>query len=114
MTSAVVTIAHGRHEHLAAQRRSLLASDPRPDHHVVVAMDDPGIGSWRPTGDLVPHVVRVGMTPLGLPLAAARNAGVAAASGRPSGVMPTRTTCGTRSPEGLEDPILGSSIATTT
>jgi len=81
VTSAVVTIAHGRHEHLAAQRQSLLASDQRPDHHVVVAMDDPGIGSWRPTGDLVPHVVRVGMTPLGLPLAAARNAGVAAAIG---------------------------------
>ena len=40
---AVVTIAHGRHEHLAAQHRSLARGTVRPDHYLAVAMDDPAI-----------------------------------------------------------------------
>ena len=40
---AVVTIAHGRHEHLAAQHGSLARGTVRPDHYLAVAMDDPAI-----------------------------------------------------------------------
>jgi len=79
VTTAVVTIAHGRHQHLTAQRRSLDAGTQRPDHYVVVAMDDEWIADWAPGRDLVPYVVEVPMDPRGLPLAAARNAGVRAA-----------------------------------
>lgn len=72
MSTAVVTIVHGRAAHLRRQHASLLA-DP-PDHWVVVAMDDPSVARWRPDR-LVPDVVEVDRDPLGLPLAAARNAG---------------------------------------
>ncbi|WP_193612717.1 glycosyltransferase family 2 protein [Nocardioides lijunqiniae] len=70
--TAVVTIVHGRRDHLALQGRSL-ARQTDPAAHVVVAMDDPDLE--------VPgaHVVHVPRLPLGLPLAAARNAGAAAA-----------------------------------
>ncbi len=65
---AVVTVVHGRHTHLDLQERSLRASSTRPDHRVVVAMDDPAVEA--------DEVVRLGPGPQGrLPLAAARNAG---------------------------------------
>ncbi|QIG42094.1 glycosyltransferase family 2 protein [Nocardioides anomalus] len=73
---AVVTLAHGRHEHLAAQHRSLARGSRRPDRYVVVAMDDPSIEPTVRDG-LRREVVAVPREPLGLPLAAARNAGVA-------------------------------------
>ena len=47
---AVVTIAHGRHEHLAAQHRSLARGTVRPDHYLAVAMDDPAIVEERVDG----------------------------------------------------------------
>ncbi|NPD04896.1 glycosyltransferase family 2 protein [Nocardioides sp. zg-1308] len=73
---AVVTIAHGRHDHLAAQHRALARGTHLPDHYVVVAMDDPAIVDRR-DGDLASRVVRTGRGPAGaLPLAAARNLGV--------------------------------------
>ncbi|GAA3608464.1 glycosyltransferase [Marihabitans asiaticum] len=73
----VVTIAHGRHDHLVRQRevlREVAAGVP----HVVVAMEDPEIGRLL-EGD--PDVVlrEVPADALGLPLAAARNLGVATA-----------------------------------
>lgn len=76
---AVVTPAHGRHDHLRRQRLSLVAAPVPPDLHVVVAMDDPLVPSvlgetWLPT-----RVLRVPADPLGLPLARARNLGMAAA-----------------------------------
>lgn len=75
MTSvAVVTIAHGRHDHLAAQERSL-ALGRRPDHRIVVAMDDPEISAVVPGATVLP----IEADPLGLPLAAARNLGAEAA-----------------------------------
>ena len=40
---AVVTTAHGRHDHLRRQRLSLAAGTLVPDVHVVVAMDDPAV-----------------------------------------------------------------------
>lgn len=73
---AVVTIAHGRHAHLGFQHESLARGSRRPDLYVAVAMDDPSI---EPADDWGLHrsVVHVGREPLGLPLAAARNRGVA-------------------------------------
>ncbi|SEC91302.1 Glycosyltransferase, GT2 family [Nocardioides exalbidus] len=79
--TAVVTIAHGRHEHLHRQRESLLASSLRPDLHVVVAMSDPVLESWRPEGPIPTRVVRAPGDERGLPLAAARNIGAAVAAG---------------------------------
>jgi GT2 family glycosyltransferase len=75
---AVVTIAHGRHQHLDAQHASLALGTRRPDHYVVVAMDDAGL---RPRSEhgLRREVVHVPRHPQGLPLAAARNRGVARA-----------------------------------
>jgi len=74
--TAVVTIAHGRHEHLAAQHRSLALGTVRPDHYLAVAMDDPDIAEERVAG-LAREVVQVGRASGGrLPLAAARNLGV--------------------------------------
>lgn len=70
---AVVTVAHGRHDHLARQRRSLEDSTRPPDEHVVVAMDDPELERSGVAG------ASIGTTALGLPLAAARNLGARAA-----------------------------------
>jgi len=75
VTTAVVTLAHGRHAHLEAQRRSLQAGSRRPDLYVVVAIDDPWIDGWAPAGAVPPQVLSVQTDPRGLPLAAARNAG---------------------------------------
>ena len=41
---AVVTIVHGRHEHLERQLWGLRQQHRRPDMHVVVAMDDSRVG----------------------------------------------------------------------
>ena len=76
----MVTLAHGRHDHLAAQHRALARGSRRPDHYVVVAMDDPSLGPTDADG-LHRSVVRVAREPLGLPLARARNTGVADALG---------------------------------
>ena len=80
MTSvAVVTLAAGRHDHLAAQHRSLARGSRRPDDYVVVAMGDPGITAEDHDG-LARRVVPVALPPDGrLPLAAARNVGVRSA-----------------------------------
>jgi N-acetylglucosaminyl-diphospho-decaprenol L-rhamnosyltransferase len=73
---AVVTLAHGRHDHLEAQHDSLARGTRLPDLYVVAAMDDPRL---RPTSQwgLRRHVVRVPRHPLGLHLSVARNRGVA-------------------------------------
>jgi len=63
----VITIAHGRHGHLALQETGLAGSTRAPDQRVVVAMDDPTLDG--------PAVVHVPTTALGLPLARARNVG---------------------------------------
>lgn len=71
---AVVTIAAGRHAHLLAQRAHLRALGDPP--HVVVAMGDPTIAGLL--ADDTPTVVELPAEER-LPLARARNAGVAAA-----------------------------------
>ena len=75
MSTAVVTIAHGRHDHLARQAEALARSTERPGVHVVVAMDDPVLSRVVPQAEVV-HLPREDGR---LPLAAARNAGVARA-----------------------------------
>ena len=70
----VVTIAHGRHDHLTAQHSSLARGTRVPDRYVVVAMGDPALGPAHRDG-LHREVARVDPAPDGLPLAAARNAG---------------------------------------
>jgi len=79
VTVAVVTIAHGRHGHLVNQHRSLTRGSVVPELYVLVAMDDPELERWQPAGSPVPTTVGVPAEPAGLPLAAARNAGVARA-----------------------------------
>jgi GT2 family glycosyltransferase len=72
MSTAVVTIVSGRHEHLRRQHEGLAASTLTPDHYIVVAMGDP-LAGWNPR-DPEATVVHLD-TPGRLPLAAARNLG---------------------------------------
>lgn len=83
MSLAVITLVHGRARHLAEQQRGLARSTVGPDHYVVVAMDDPAAGPATRRGPLATgptrlHTVEIAAGPE-LPLAAARNAGAAAA-----------------------------------
>jgi GT2 family glycosyltransferase len=70
----VVTLAHGRHEHLSGQHESLARGSRLPDDYLVVAMDDAGQRP-RTRWQLRRQVVHRAAEPLGLPLAAARNQG---------------------------------------
>jgi N-acetylglucosaminyl-diphospho-decaprenol L-rhamnosyltransferase len=74
MTLAVITIVHGRHEHLAMQHAALTRSIRLPDSHIVVAMDDPEVEQppRAPFQRRTVHVPRIGPH---LPLAHARNIG---------------------------------------
>ena len=65
----VITVAHGRHDHLTLQRTSLARSIAGGVDHVVVAIDDPVISAHDWCSTSVPS------TPQGLPLATARNRG---------------------------------------
>lgn len=83
MSVAVVTIVSGRHAHLDNQQQGLCAGDRLPDHYVVVAMNDPEALRRTQAGPLAGrgcaiHPVLIGAG-TALPLAAARNAGAAAA-----------------------------------
>ena len=73
MTVAVLTIAHGRHDHLRGLLAGCRRSDRAPDMVIVVAMSDPDIedlaqDAWP--GAIVEHLPTVDGA---LPLAAARN-----------------------------------------
>ncbi len=81
MRTALVTVAHGRHAHLERQREMVGRSRRRPDDQVLVAMADSTL-SRRWAGDAAVHLVELPAGGSGLPLAAARNAGAAAALGR--------------------------------
>ena len=81
MSVAVVTIAHGRHQHLGRQQRSLSRSGRVPDHWVLVSMSDPALGEWRVVDGIQPHVTPLEVDPSALPLAAARNLGARTAFG---------------------------------
>jgi N-acetylglucosaminyl-diphospho-decaprenol L-rhamnosyltransferase len=75
MRTAVITIAHGRRDHLARQIRELDRQTTAPDRYVVIAMDDPAVRNVAAASGLDPLVVEIPGTSLGLPLAAARNLG---------------------------------------
>lgn len=80
MRTALITIVSGRHEHLRRQLDWVSRLDPEPHVHVVVSMGDPHIPDLvaaHGTGRGV--VVMMDLTDE-LPLAAARNQGVATAS----------------------------------
>lgn len=81
---AVVTIVHGRHDHLRRQLESLGRQIRRPDLHVVVAMDDPQIEDVvrETSGPWHTEVVHVPRRDGHLPLASARNAGARVARDR--------------------------------
>ena len=80
MNIALITIVSGRHTHLRRQLEWVARLDPRPHAHVVVSMGDPGIASVVAEHGTGRGVV-VEMEPAAeLPLAAARNLGVQAAS----------------------------------
>lgn len=83
MTTAVITIVSGRHDHLRNQQRGLLSGTTLPEHYVVVAMDDHVALNQTATGPLAGSACQlhpVSVSAAGpLPLAAARNAGAVAA-----------------------------------
>ncbi|MEP6648358.1 MAG: galactosyltransferase-related protein [Lapillicoccus sp.] len=90
---AVVTLAHGRHEHLAAQMEAAGRSTLLPDLFVVAAMDDPElrsvvdrVGATTPAARHT-RVVSVPGGASGLPLARARNMAAAAAVGDGADVL---------------------------
>ena len=77
--AALVTIVSGRHTHLRRQRDWVAAQSEPPITHVVVSMGDPGIrGVLEQRPELLTDLVELPPA-VELPLAAARNAGVARA-----------------------------------
>jgi len=77
MRTALITIVHGRHEHLAYQQRALRISTVKPSPYVVVAMDDPGAARALSStaSDVRAEIVHVKRSAGALPLASARNHG---------------------------------------
>lgn len=87
---AVLTIAHGRHDHLVAQVGGLSLGSRPPDLHVIASMDDPDLARRRvPVAtDRWETVVQAVPTPRrGLPLAAARNTAAQLALDRGADVL---------------------------
>ncbi len=80
VSTAVVTVVAGRHDHLRAQRRGLLAGAVVPDLHVVVSLGDPGVAAVLAELPELPTLeVTLPQPDRRLALAAARNAGAQAA-----------------------------------
>lgn len=78
MRSAIIVVAHGRHDHLQLQHEMLWRSTVQPASYVVVAIDDTALEDWHPCAPEAVVIPFVG-DPGGLPVAAARNAGAAEA-----------------------------------
>lgn len=78
---AVVTVVHGRHNHLRQQIRGLRRSSRAPGAHVVVALGDPDIRDVVRSADAAAVVLDCPSGPR-LPLAAGRNRGAEAALDR--------------------------------
>ncbi|WP_199906907.1 glycosyltransferase family 2 protein [Aeromicrobium chenweiae] len=72
---AVITIVHGRHDHLALQQAGLHRSTHRPDLHVVVAMDDLALEEDLDPVPWPRRIVHLARSGRHLPLARARNIG---------------------------------------
>jgi GT2 family glycosyltransferase len=75
LRTAVVTIAHGRHEHLRGQGWGLLHQTRSADLYVVVAMGDPVIAAVAREQHPDAITVEVATDTADLPLAEARNTG---------------------------------------
>ncbi len=74
MRTAVITVAHGRHDHLRRQHEMLWRSSVRADDYFLVAIDDPALARWHPCPPVVTVIPFVGGS-VELPVAGARNAG---------------------------------------
>ncbi|HWF33147.1 MAG TPA: galactosyltransferase-related protein [Solirubrobacteraceae bacterium] len=75
MRCAVITLAHGRHEHLLLQQEALATADPPPDRYVVVAIGDEQIADVLARREPAAEVIGLRASRRRLPLARARNAG---------------------------------------
>lgn len=84
MTSrtALITIAHGRHDHWKRQCAAVTRAEDEPDLRVLVAMEDPELAAATRGAETDVLVVDLDADPLGLPLARARNVGAACALAR--------------------------------
>lgn len=79
MRTALITIVHGRHDHLRRQREWIAALAPQPAMHVVVSMGDPAVEEILTERSSCPTLfVRLAPTEE-LPLARARNLGASEA-----------------------------------
>lgn len=76
MFPTLVTIVHGRHDHLRRQRAGIAQMDPLPPLHVVVAMGDESIHDVIAESEPCPTKVVDIDASEELPLSAARNLGV--------------------------------------
>jgi GT2 family glycosyltransferase len=85
--TALITIVHGRHEHLERQLDSLDRSDARPDDHVIVAMNDPAVAQLPRVDRAGVSVVSTSSSAQALPLARARNLGASTALARGADVL---------------------------
>lgn len=77
MRTALITVAHQRHQHLARQQLMLQRSGRRPDHRIIVAIDDPDISPLVSEDNAT--VIEIPGAAGGLPVGAARNVGATAA-----------------------------------
>ncbi|MCV7345972.1 glycosyltransferase family 2 protein [Mycolicibacterium rhodesiae] len=75
MKTAVITTAHGRHDHLRRQLEGISRSVTQPDVHVVVAMCDDAIAPLVTERSDIGRTVQMAVPAERLPLAAARNLG---------------------------------------
>lgn len=80
MSTALVTIVSGRHTHLRRQREWVAVQSDPPLSHVVVSMGDPQIEGVLTLHPGIPTELVALPAAAELPLAAARNAGVARAA----------------------------------
>ncbi|MDT5009845.1 MAG: hypothetical protein QOH57_1462 [Mycobacterium sp.] len=79
MNTFVITTVRGREEHLRQQLKGLARCTPRPDHHVVVTMNDSGASRIVAESRCPTTVVACDGDGTRLPIAAARNLGAAVA-----------------------------------
>jgi hypothetical protein len=83
VSTAVITIVSGRHQHLLNQQRGLRSGTRLPEHYVVVAMDDSAALRLTGSGPLAGAAPTIHQMSIsvgrGLPLAAARNLGATTA-----------------------------------
>lgn len=76
---AVITVVHGRHDHLMSQLAAARRSTFAPTTWIIVAMDDPGIDELVSGVDPRVQIVRTPSSAAALPVARARNLGAARA-----------------------------------